>query len=456
MAHADPSSELATKPLGRLLLRFAIPSIFAQIVNLLYNIVDRIFVGRIPEIGPLALAGLGVAFPIILIISSFSFLAGMGGAPLASIAMGRGDNAKAERILGSACVFLLAMSVVLTVLCFWAMRPMLLMFGASEQTIGYAVDYFSLYLLGTPAVQLSLGLNYYISCQGFAKTSMMTVLIGAALNIILDPIFIYGLDMGCKGAALATICSQAVSAVWIFAFFFGKRTILHFRRQYLRLDLKELVPVILLGLSPFFVQVTDCIVPLVMNAGMQQYGNDYYVGTMTVMFSIEQLLRLPADGLCQGAVPIMSYNYGAKKVDRMKKTFKLHLVISLIYSTLFWLFVQLFPATFAGIFSSDPELVSFTAGALRIYCGAMFLFGIQLACQMTFVAIGYAVCSIIVAVVRKFVLLLPLIFIVPMFVSNKTMGVYMAEPIADAIAVTFTAILFSIQFRKALRKLEKT
>ena len=225
MAHADPSSELATKPLGRLLLRFAIPSIFAQIVNLLYNIVDRIFVGRIPEIGPLALAGLGVAFPIILIISSFSFLAGMGGAPLASIAMGRGDNAKAERILGSACVFLLAMSVVLTVLCFWAMRPMLLMFGASEQTIGYAVDYFSLYLLGTPAVQLSLGLNYYISCQGFAKTSMMTVLIGAALNIILDPIFIYGLDMGCKGAALATICSQAVSAVWIFAFFFGKRTI---------------------------------------------------------------------------------------------------------------------------------------------------------------------------------------------------------------------------------------
>ena len=240
MAHADPSSELATNPLGRLLLRFAIPSIFAQIVNLLYNIVDRIFVGRIPEIGPLALAGLGVAFPIILIISSFSFLAGMGGAPLASIAMGRGDNAKAERIL--------AMSVVLTVLCFWAMRPMLLMFGASEQTIGYAVDYFSLYLLGTPAVQLSLGLNYYISCQGFAKTSMMTVLIGAALNIILDPIFIYGLDMGCKGAALATICSQAVSAVWIFTFFFGKRTILHFRRQYLRLDLKELVPVILLPL----------------------------------------------------------------------------------------------------------------------------------------------------------------------------------------------------------------
>lgn len=357
MAHADPSSELATKPLGRLLLRFAIPSIFAQIVNLLYNIVDRIFVGRIPEIGPLALAGLGVAFPIILIISSFSFLAGMGGAPLASIAMGRGDNAKAERILGSACVFLLAMSVVLTVLCFWAMRPMLLMFGASEQTIGYAVDYFSLYLLGTPAVQLSLGLNYYISCQGFAKTSMMTVLIGAALNIILDPIFIYGLDMGCKGAALATICSQAVSAVWIFAFFFGKRTVLHFRRQYLRLDLKELVPVILLGLSPFFVQVTDCIVPLVMNAGMQQYGNDYYVGTMTVMFSIEQLLRLPADGLCQGAVPIMSYNYGAGKPERVKKTFFLILAFSFGFTTIASWLILLFPKTFIMPFTDSQQLI---------------------------------------------------------------------------------------------------
>ncbi len=449
MAHADPSSELATKPLGRLLLRFAIPSIFAQIVNLLYNIVDRIFVGRIPEIGPLALAGLGVAFPIILIISSFSFLAGMGGAPLASIAMGRGDNAKAERILGSACVFLLAMSVVLTVLCFWAMRPMLLMFGASEQTIGYAVDYFSLYLLGTPAVQLSLGLNYYISCQGFAKTSMMTVLIGAALNIILDPIFIYGLDMGCKGAALATICSQAVSAVWIFAFFFGKRTVLHFRRQYLRLDLKELVPVILLGLSPFFVQVTDCIVPLVMNAGMQQYGNDYYVGTMTVMFSIEQLLRLPADGLCQGAVPIMSYNYGAGKPERVKKTFFLILAFSFGFTTIASWLILLFPKTFIMPFTDSQRLIEITIPAIRIYFGGMMFIGVLYACQRTFMALGRTKLSLLGAMMRKLVILLPLCFILPRL-GYGTDGLLYAECIADVLGSAIVFAIFIWNFKSML------
>ena len=448
MAHADPSSELATKPLGRLLLRFAIPSIFAQIVNLLYNIVDRIFVGRIPEIGPLALAGLGVAFPIILIISSFSFLAGMGGAPLASIAMGRGDNAKAERILGSACVFLLAMSVVLTVLCFWAMRPMLLMFGASEQTIGYAVDYFSLYLLGTPAVQLSLGLNYYISCQGFAKTSMMTVLIGAALNIILDPIFIYGLDMGCKGAALATICSQAVSAVWIFAFFFGKRTVLHFRRQYLRLDLKELVPVILLGLSPFFVQVTDCIVPLVMNAGMQQYGNDYYVGTMTVMFSIEQLLRLPADGLCQGAVPIMSYNYGAGNYARVRRTFQRLLTVTLTATCSAFLAVILFPGLLARIFTPQEETIQLVSQVMPLFFGGIWAFGAQMACQITFMSLGQARTSLFLALLRKVILLVPLALLLPR-ITGSVFGIFAAEPIADTLASATTLTLF-LRKRKSL------
>ena len=427
MAHADPSSELATKPLGRLLLRFAIPSIFAQIVNLLYNIVDRIFVGRIPEIGPLALAGLGVAFPIILIISSFSFLAGMGGAPLASIAMGRGDNAKAERILGSACVFLLAMSVVLTVLCFWAMRPMLLMFGASEQTIGYAVDYFSLYLLGTPAVQLSLGLNYYISCQGFAKTSMMTVLIGAALNIILDPIFIYGLDMGCKGAALATICSQAVSAVWIFAFFFGKRTVLHFRRQYLRLDLKELVPVIL-----------------------QQYGNDYSVGTMTVMFSIEQLLRLPADGLCQGAVPIMSYNYGAGKPERVKKTFFLILAFSFGFTTIASWLILLFPKTFIMPFTDSQRLIEITIPAIRIYFGGMMFIGVLYACQRTFMALGRTKLSLLGAMMRKLVILLPLCFVLPRL-GYGTDGLLYAECIADVLGSAIVFAIFIWNFKSMLK-----
>ncbi len=444
MAHADPSSELATKPLGRLLLRFAIPSIFAQIVNLLYNIVDRIFVGRIPEIGPLALAGLGVAFPIILIISSFSFLAGMGGAPLASIAMGRGDNAKAERILGSACVFLLAMSVVLTVLCFWAMRPMPLMFGASEQTIGYAVDYFSLYLLGTPAVQLSLGLNYYISCQGFAKTSMMTVLIGAALNIILDPIFNlrprYGLQRR------------------------GARHDLQPGRQKCRLDLRLLLrqthdfafPQAIPAAGPqgtcarhparpfpVLRPVTDCIVPLVMNAGMQQYGNDYYVGTMTVMFSIEQLLRLPADGLCQGAVPIMSYNYGAGKPERVKKTFFLILAFSFGFTTIASWLILLFPKTFIMPFTDSQRLIEITIPAIRIYFGGMMFIGVLYACQRTFMALGRTKLSLLGAMMRKLVILLPLCFILPRL-GYGTDGLLYAECIADVLG---SAIVFAIFIR---------
>lgn len=450
MAHQDSANELASAPIGKLLLRFAIPSILAQLVNLLYNIVDRIFVGRIPEVGPLALAGLGVSFPIILIISAFSFLVGMGGAPLASIAMGRGDNAKAERILGSSCVFLLLMSLVLAIMCFWIMRPMLLLFGASEQTISYAMDYFSVYLLGTPAVQLTLGLNYYISCQGFAKMSMITVCIGAVLNILFDPIFIYSLNMGCKGAALATICSQTVSALWIFAFFFGKQTILRFRKKYLRLDLKVLLPVILLGLSPFFVQVTDCIVPLVMNAGMQHYGNDYYVGAMTIMFSIEQLLRLPVDGLCQGAVPIMSYNYGAVKPERVKKTSFLILLYSFGFTSIGSWLILLFPRPFIMPFTDSPELMAITVHAIRIYFAGMMFIGVLYACQRTFMALGRTQLSLLGAMMRKLVILLPLCFILPQL-GYGTNGILWAEPIADLLGTFIVFMLFICNFTAMLK-----
>lgn len=450
MAAQDSAGDLAAKPLGRLLLRFAVPSILAQLVNLLYNIVDRVFVGRIPDIGPLALAALGVSFPIILIISAFSFLAGMGGAPLASIAMGRGDNEKAERILGASCVFLLLMSVALAALCFWAMRPMLLLFGASAQTIAYATDYFSLYLLGTPAVQVSLGLNYYISCQGFATTSMITVLIGAVLNIILDPLFIYGMDMGCKGAALATICSQAVSALWIFAFFFGKRTLLRLRRHYLRLDFKELLPVILLGLSPFFVQVTDCFVPLVMNAGMQRYGNDYYVGTMTIMFSIEQVLRLPVDGLCQGAVPIMSYNYGAAKPERVKKTYFLILAFSFAFTCLGSWLILLFPRLFIAPFTDSPRLMEITVHAIRIYFAGMMFIGVLYACQRTFMALGRTKLSLLGAMMRKLVILLPLCFLLPRL-GYGTDGLLVAEPIADMVGTLIVFMIFMSHFKSMLK-----
>ena len=421
---------LGTEPIGKLLFKLAVPSVIAQIVNMLYNIVDRIYIGHIPGSGSLALTGVGVCLPIIMVVSAFAALVGSGGAPRASIFMGKDDMDSAEKILGGC-------------------------FTVSENTIDYAVDYMSIYAVGTIFVQMTLGMNMFITAQGFSKTSMLTVTIGAVCNIILDPIFIFGLGMGVKGAALATIISQAVSCSWVLTFLTGKKTFLRIKKENLKPVPSIVLPCLALGLSTFVMQSSESVISVCFNSSLLKYGGDLAVGAMTILTSTMQFAMLPLQGIGQGAQPIMSYNYGARNIDRMKKTFKLHLVISLIYSTLFWLFVQLFPATFAGIFSSDSELVSFTAGALRIYCGAMFLFGIQLACQMTFVAIGYAVCSIIVAVVRKFVLLLPLIFIVPMFVSNKTMGVYMAEPIADAIAVTFTAILFSIQFKKALKKLDE-
>lgn len=446
---------LGTEPIGKLLFKLAVPSVIAQIVNMLYNIVDRIYIGHIPGSGSLALTGVGVCLPIIMVVSAFAALVGSGGAPRASIFMGKDDMDSAEKILSGCFTVQIIISAILTAALLLFGRSMLLTFGASENTIGYAVDYMSIYAVGTIFVQMTLGMNMFITAQGFSKTSMLTVTIGAVCNIILDPIFIFGFGMGVKGAALATIISQAVSCGWVLAFLTGKKTFLRIKKEYLKPVPSIVFPCLALGLSTFVMQSSESVISVCFNSSLLKYGGDLAVGAMTILTSTMQFAMLPLQGIGQGAQPIMSYNYGARNIDRMKKTFKLHLVISLIYSTLFWLVVQLFPATFAGIFSSDPELVSFTAGALRIYCGAMFLFGIQLACQMTFVAIGYAVCSIIVAVVRKFVLLLPLIFIVPMFVSNKTMGVYMAEPIADAIAVTFTAILFSIQFKKALKKLDK-
>ena len=449
------NSFLATEPLGKLLLKLSLPTVTAQIINMLYNIVDRIYIGHIPENGALALTGVGVCMPLIMIVSAFAALVGNGGAPRASIFMGKGDKESAERTLGNCFTTQIIVSLLLTIILFTGNRSFLMAFGASENTIPYAVAYMNIYSLGTIFVQLTLGMNAFITAQGFTTISMVSVLIGAICNITLDPVFIFAFHMGVKGAALATVISQAISTIWVVSFLCGKKTHLHLRKKYMRLEPKVFVPCVTLGLAAFIMQASESIVTVCFNSSLLRYGGDIAVGAMTILTSVMQFAMLPLQGIGQGAQPIMSYNYGAKKVDRMKKTFKLHLAISLIYSTLFWLFVELFPSLFAGIFSADPTLVSFTAGALRIYCGAMFLFGIQLACQMTFVAIGYAVCSIIVAVVRKFVLLLPLLFVVPMFVSNKTMGVYMAEPIADAIAVTFTAILFSIQFRKALRKLEK-
>ena len=449
----DNKEFLATEPIGKLMFKLAIPTVIAQIVNMLYNIVDRIYIGHIPEEGSLALTGVCVCMPIIMIVSAFAALLGTGGAPRSSIFMGKGDKASAEKILGGCFTLQLLISAVLTaVLLIWG-EELLLAFGASENTIAFATDYLGVYSLGTVFVQLTLGLGAFITAQGFAKQGMITVLLGAIANIILDPIFIFAFGMGVKGAALATIISQAVSCIWVISFLCGKKTILRIKKENLKIDFRLVLPCIALGLAAFVMQSSESVISVCFNSSLLKYGGDIAVGAMTILTSVMQFAMLPMMGIAQGAQPITGYNFGAGNTERVKKTYRLLLTVCLTYSFLLWAIIMIFPKGFAGIFSSDASLVEFTAPALRIYCAVLCIFGIQTACQMTFVSIGNAVCSIIVAVVRKFVLLLPLIYIVPHFVADKTMGVYMAEPIADIIAVTFTAILFAVQFRKAMKKL---
>ena len=444
---------LGTEPIGKLLFKLAIPTVIAQLVNMLYNIVDRIYIGHIPEVGSLALTGVGVCMPIIMLVSAFACLVSSGGAPRASIAMGKGDHASAEKILAGCFSLQIIVSVILTFVILVFNRDLLLLFGASENTISYATSYMSLYAFGTIFVQMTLGLNAFITAQGFAKDGMKTVLIGAVINIILDPIFIFGLHMGVRGAALATIISQGCSCLWCLYFLLGKKTFLRIRKENLLAGLSLMPPCVALGLSAFIMQSTESIISMCFNSSLLKYGGDIAVGAMTILTSVMQFAMLPLQGVAQGAQPITSYNFGAKNSDRVKKSFQLLLLTSLAYSVLLWICVEAFPQIFAGMFTNDATLLAFSANALRIYCGALFMMGIQIACQMTFVSTGNALCSIIVAIMRKFILLVPLIYILPHFMADKTIAVYTAEPIADFIAVTFTAILFGIQFNKALKKL---
>ena len=444
---------LGTEPIGKLLFKLAVPTVIAQIINMLYNIVDRIYIGHMPGNGSLALTGVGVCMPIILIVSAFAALVSSGGAPRASISMGQGKYDKAESILGE-CFFLqVIISVILTIVLLVFGRSFLLAFGASENTIVYATSYMRIYALGTIFVQLTLGMNAFITAQGFASTGMLTVLIGAVCNIILDPIMIFVLNLGVSGAALATIISQGISTIWVLSFLKSNKSNVRLKKEYMKLEKDVIVPCITLGLATFIMQASESIISVCFNSSLQKYGGDIAVGAMTILSSVMQLAMLPMQGIGQGAQPIASYNFGAKNKERVKETFKLLLISSLSYSTLLWLFIMTCPKLFASIFSPDAVLIDYTANALRIYCASLFLFGIQIACQMIFVYIGNAVDSIIVAVLRKFVLLIPLIYIVPHFVSDATTGVFLAEPIADALAVTFTAILFFFEFRKALKKL---
>ena len=448
---------LGTEPIGKLLFKLAVPTVIAQLVNMLYNIVDRIYIGHMPENGSLALTGVGVCMPLIMIISAFSAFVASGGAPRASIAMGRGDHERAEKILSGCFTMQIIISAVLTVVMLLWSKDLLLLFGASENTIPYATAYMSIYALGTIFVEMTLGLNAFITAQGFAKEGMMTVLIGAICNIVLDPIFIFGLKMGVRGAALATIISQGISCVWVVKFLTGKKTILKIKKENLVTGLKYVTPCIALGLSTFVMQSSESIVSVCFNSSLLKYGGDVAVGAMTILTSVMQFAMLPLQGLAQGAQPITSYNYGAGNAGRVKQSFKLLLTCSLIYSTTLWRIIMLKPTAFAGMFTNDAVLLEFASIALRIYCRVLLIFGIQIACQMTFVSTGNAICSIIVAVMRKFILLIPLIYIMPhIYTADKTTAVYMAEPVADIIAVTFTAIMFIFRFRKSLKKIEKS
>ena len=448
---------LGREPIGRLLLKLAFPTVAAQVINMLYNIVDRIYIGHISDIGAMALTGVGVCMPLIMIVSAFAALVAYGGAPRASIFMGRKDTDSAEKTLGNCFIVQIAISIVLTAALLIWNRDFLMAFGASENTIEYSVRYMNVYAIGTLFVQLTLGMNAFITAQGFAKTGMLSVLIGAVANIILDPIFIFGFNMDVQGAALATIISQALSCAWVLAFLFGKRTMLKIKRKNLFLEAKIILPCLALGLSVFIMQASESVISVCFNSSLLRYGGDIAVGAMTILTSVMQFAMLPLQGLGQGAQPIISYNYGARNVGRVKAAFRLLLKTSVLYAVALWGLVMIFPQLFAAMFTSDAELMEFTKTALRIYMASMFLFGIQMAWQMTFNSLGRAKESIIVAVMRKFILLIPLIYIMPaVWSSNQTMAVYLAEPIADALAVTFTAVLFAFQFKKALGKISDT
>ena len=445
---------LGKEPIGKLLLKLALPTVAAQMINMLYNLVDRIYIGHIPNVGVSALAGVGVCMPLIMLVSAFAALVGYGGSPRVSIYMGKKDNETAEKILGNCFAMQIIISAILTaVLLIWS-RDLLMLFGASRKSIEYAVSYMNIYAVGTIFVELTLGMNAFITAQGFAKTGMLSVLIGAISNIILDPIFIFGFGMGVKGAALATIISQALSCIWVISFLMGRKTMLKIRKENLLLRPKIIFPCLALGAATFVMQASESVISVCFNASLQSYGGDMAVSAMAILTSVMQFAMLPLQGLGQGAQPIISYNYGARNEKRVRSTFKLLVKTSVSYSVILWLIIMIFPQIFAGMFTSDSTLLAFTKTALRIYMAVVFIFGIQIACQMTFISLGRAKDSIIVAIVRKFVLVIPLIYILPnIFRADQTNAVYMAEPVADILAVTFTAILFFFEFKKALAEI---
>jgi putative MATE family efflux protein len=454
---APTTNILGTGNVKKLLFRLSIPTILAQLINMLYNLVDRIYIGHIEGTGAIQLTALGICTPLILGVSAFAYLVGSGGGPKASIASGEKNDAKAEKILANSAVLLTILGVILTILLLCFNKPMLLAFGGSENTIGYALDYMNIYAVGTLFVELTLGLNCFIAAMGKTTTAMLSVLIGAVLNIALDPLFIFTFGMGVKGAAWATVISQAVSCVWVVAFLFSKRSVWRLRFSLMAPNWAEIGSLLLLGSATFLMQISESILTVSFNSSLHKYGGDVAVGTMTILFSLVQLSFLPLSGLGQGAQPLISYNYGAKNASRVRETFRYLLIVSVSLSMISWAFLMAFPEGLAHIFTSDEELLQHLVTPARIYGASIGLFGIQIACQQTFTAIGDAKSSLAAAIMRKFILLIPLIYILPLiWTANQEYAVYLAEPIADFLAVSFTSVLFYVQSKKALKRIEKS
>ena len=447
-----PNRDMGSGSVKKLMLSMAVPAVVGQVINLLYNIVDRIYIGHIPEIGGTALTGVGLFGPILLLITAFAMLAGAGGAPRAAIAMGRGDRDAAEKIMANCFTVLMILAAVLTAVFYFAAPTLLRLFGASDATLPYAVEYGRIYILGIVFVLTVMGMNTFITTQGFAKFSMLTTVIGAVINIILDPIFIFLLDMGVSGAAYATVISQAVSALWILRFLTGKKTILKLKISNMPLDPKVILPCLALGISSFVMVSTESLLSVSFTSSLQGYGGDLAVGAMTVMTSINQLVTMPLSGVCQGGQPLISFNYGAGKLDRVKEAFFCQFGICVTYTVTLWAVIMLAPNFFAGIFTNDAALVQYTGWALRIFLAGVFSVGFQISCQQAFMALGQAKVSLLLACLRKLILLIPLIFILPLFMEDKVFAVFLAEPVSDIAAALVTTATFFVFFRKLMQK----
>ena len=446
------TQDLGAGSIPKLLAQLAIPAVVAQIVNLLYNIIDRIYIGHIPNIGAAALTGVGLFTPILMFINAFAMLSGSGGAPRAAIFMGKKDNDTAEKIMGNCFSLILIFAVALTVICFIFAPQLLRLFGASDATLPYAVSYARIYIAGSIFVLIVLGMNLFITTQGFSKISMLATVIGAVINVILDPIFIFVFDMGVQGAAIATVLSQAVGAVWVIRFLTGKKTTLRLKLSNMKLDPKIFGPCLALGISSFVMMSTESILSISFTSNLSRFGGDVAVGAMTIITSVNQLIVMPLQGVCQGGQPIMSYNFGAGNKDRVKKAFFTQFRVCIIFTIAGWALMMLIPQVFAGMFTSDAELSSYTAWALRIYMAGIFSIGFQVSCQQSFMALGQAKVSLLLACLRKIILLIPLIFILPCFLSDKVFAVFLAEPISDILAALVTTITFITQFDKILEK----